>query len=632
MSMKYLKHILILSSLLASPAVAEEAADASAPRDPAIVVLATGSELPVARSGQPISVIDRAEIASLQGADITRVLERAPGVTFTRNGGVGGFTGLRVRGAEGEQLLVLVDGVRVVDVAAPGGGFDFGNLLSGNVGRIELLRGSNSVVWGSRAIGGVLAVTTREVDGVEAGAEYGAADTLYATAAAGLVRDSYSFGVDAGYHHSDGISAAAVGSEPDGLRQWELSGKARAQLAPALALFANARYADSRLDIDGFPPPTYAFADTAEYQKQREWSGRAGVDYSGETLRLTAAYALQDMRRSLADPDAGADPYFISKGRSQWAELRGRYRLTKRLAADFGAEQEWSRFVTGPFFGAAGKARQASGHVLLGWYGERVTVAAGARRDDHNRFGSEWTFGANASLAIGKDWRVRASYGEGFKAPTLYQLLSDYGNVLLRPERSRSYDIGAERGDRNAPLHFAVTAFHRDTSDQIDFASCFGRSDGICTNRPFGTYDNIARARAQGVEVEVGARLGPRLRAQAAYSYVRARNRSEGSTNRGNDLARRARHAVTLWADWRTPLRDLTLGGDIRMVGDSFDDPANARRIDGHALLTLRAAIPLGDGIELYGRIENLTDEAYETAAGYGTQGRSAYVGARARF
>lgn len=625
---KYLKYILLSSAVLSVPAFA---ADDEAPidgRDTTIVVTAYGTAIPIDRTAQSIAIIGTDEIESVGGPDFTRVLERAAGVTFSRNGGVGGFTGVRVRGAEGEQLLVLIDGVRVADVAAPGAGYDFGNLLSGNIGRAELLRGSNSVVWGSRAIGGVLSLTTRQVDGIEAAAEYGANDSIYATASAGIAGERFSASLNGGYHDTDGISSAAVGSERDGLRQWEVSGKARLEVATGLALVANARHTDGRLDIDGFAPPAYVFGDTADFQKTREWQGRAGAEYTSEALDLTANFSMQDIRRRSLDPAFGNVPTFASKGRDERAELFGRYRFTDALAVDFGADHERSRYTTG----TGGKARQSSGHALIGWYGEVITVAAGARYDDHNRFGSEWTFGANGSVKLGEGWRVRASYGEGFKAPTLYQLLSDYGNEALRPERSRSYDLGIEKGDRNGPLHIAVTGFRRDTRDQIDFASCFGVTGGLCATRPFGYYDNIARARAQGFEVELGAQVSERVRAQVAYSYVDAENRSPTSANRGNDLARRPRHAVTLWADWRTPLHDLTLGGDIRMVGDSYNDAGNFTRLDGYALVTLRARLPVNDTIELFGRVENLTDQTYQTVAGYGTMGRSAYVGARARF
>jgi len=634
---KYLNSLFISGALLSSPALAEEGGEYSPAagdvrRDTDITVVASGARERVDQTGQSVSVIGTQEIDQIGGPDITRVLERFPGVTLSRNGGLGGFTGIRVRGAEAEQLLVLVDGVRVADTASPGGGFDFGNLLPGNVGKMELLRGSNSVVWGSRAIGGVLAVTSREIDGVEASAEYGAMDSIYATGAAGVVTDRFTGGLAAGYHHSDGFSTAAIGTEPDGFRQWQVTGRARFEVVDGLALVANGRFADGRLDIDGFAPPTYMiFSDTAEYQDTREWSGRAGAEYTSDTLNLTAGYTIADVRRELFDPVIGPDSYFTTKGRDERLELRGRYRFGGAMVVDFGADNEWSRFDTGPF-GSSGKAELASGYALLGWYADNVTIAAGVRLNDHSDFGSEWTFGANGSFSLGNDWRVRASYGEGFKAPTLYQLLSDYGNGSLMPETSKSYDIGIEKGSRNAGLHFAITAFRRDSSNLIDFVSCFEVTTGICMDRPFGTYDNIGKARAQGVEVELGAQMTERFSGQVAYTYVEAENRTAGSPNEGNDLARRPRHAITVSADWITPLADLTVGGDIRMVGDSFDNASNSARLDGYALLTVRASLPVTERIEVYGRIENLGDAEYQIAAGYGTPGRSAYIGARARF
>ena len=629
-----MKYVFLLgcSFLVSVPALGQVIAgtDDRAARGRDITVVATGAEMQLSDTGQSISIIDAAEIAAIQGPDITRVLERLPGVTFTRNGGLGSFTGVRVRGADAEQLLVLVDGVRVGDVASPGGGYDLGNLLSGGIGKIELLRGSNSVVWGSQAIGGVLAVTSREMNGVEASAEYGARDSANASAMGGISGERYAIALNGGYTRTDGFSSAASGTEPDGFRQWRIGGRGRVGLAQGLSASLTGRYADGRLDIDGFPPPEYAFADTPEFQTTREASGRAGLGYAAGALHLDAGFAISDIRRAYFDPTYGTAPNFETRGRSQRADFSGHAQLSSHFTLDFGADSEWSRFST--TFDTEKKARLSSAHALLGWHGERLDLSAGLRIDDHSRFGSQWTFGANGSYHIAGDWRIRASYGEGFKAPTLFQLFSDFGNGALVPERSRSFDIGIERGERNGDLHFAVTAFRRDSRDLIDFVSCFGVTTGICMGRPFGSYDNIGLARAEGVEAEADARPTERLSLHAAYSYVKAVNRSAGSANQGNDLARRPRHALTLAADWRTPLRDLSLGADLRVVGHSFDEAGNFTSLTSYALVTLRASLPVIDGIELFGRVENLGDEQYQTAAGYGTAGRSAYVGARARF
>ncbi len=627
--MKYL-FLLGCSLMISAPAMAQDQPDEiivadSVVRENTITVIATGNRDALSETSQSISVIDAGEIGSIQGPDLTRGLERLPGITITRNGGIGNFTGVRVRGADAEQLLVLIDGVRVADVAAPGGGYDLGNLLSGGVAKIELLRGSNSVVWGSQAIGGVLAVTSRQVNGVELSTEYGSRNSFDGSASAGLAGDWGRFTINGGYSRTDGISTAAIGTEPDGFRQWRVGGRGRLELASGLNATLTARYTHAKLDIDGFPPPSYSFADTPEYQTSNEASGRAGLDYSGGNLSLSAGFALSDTRRSYFDPTYDTAPNYQTFGRSQRADMTGHLALPIDLALDFGVDSEGTRFSSS--FDASKTARLSSGHALLGFHRNGINLAAGVRLDNHSQFGSAWTFGANGSVAVNDNWRVRAAYGEGFKTPTLFQLLSDYGNAKLLPEHSRSFDVGVEMGDRNGSMHFAITAFRRDSRDLIDFISCFGVSTGICANRPNGTYDNFSKARAEGFEVELDAKPVDRLCLHAAYSYVKADNRASGK-----DLARRPRHALAVSADWRTPLHNLTLGGDVRLVGDSFDDAGNFTRLDGYALATLRASLPLGKGFELFGRIENLGDVRYQTAAGYGTAGRSAYAGVRAQF
>jgi vitamin B12 transporter len=617
------RKILIFLIALSSPALAQddEVVVDFPLREDVITVVATGSEQRLDWSGQPVAVVGRAEIETIQGPDLTRVLERLPGVTVSRNGGIGGFTAASLRGANAEQVLVLVDGVRAADVAAPAGGTDLGNLLAGEVERIDLLRGANSVVWGSDALAGVIAVTTRDVDGLAASAEYGANDSLTGDLAAGGRIGALSGTLDGGYSRTDGVSAAAAGTEPDGFRQWRIGGKARLAFG-RFALVANARTADGRLEIDGYPPPAFTFADTPEYQTTRQSSGSLGAEYAGDTLELRAGYALSDTRRAYFDPRQSDDPNYRTWGSSRRADFSGR--VGERVTLDFGADSEWTRFHTST--DAERRARLASVHALAGWHPEGANLAAGVRYDDHSRFGGAWTLGANGSVELGHGWRAVASYGEGFKAPTLFQLLSDYGNAALTPERSRSFDAGVELGDRNAPLHIAAHAFRRDTRDLIDFVSCFGTGAGICANRPFGTYDNVGRARARGFEIEGGARIGARLHAAAVYSFVDAVDRGSGRA-----LARRPRHALTASLDWTGP-RGLVLGGDVRLVGDSFDDAANLVPLDGYALVDVRASLPVSETFELYGRIENLTDADYVEVAGYNTRGRAAFVGARLRL
>lgn len=600
------------------PSIAYAEAMPAATDPGAIVVVATGIPIDIAETGQPVSVIGLDEIESVQGPDLTRVLQRLPGTTISRNGGPGSFTGVRVRGASSEQLLVLIDGVKVNDVAAPGGGFDFGNVLAGGIERIELLRGPNSVVWGSDAMGGVMNLSTRVADGIFASGEYGSHDTVYATLSGGVRTDALEAGISGSYMDSDGYSAASVGTEEDGFRQWQVTGRARYALAEGFALVANARYADGKVGQDGYPAPLYAFADTDDVQDTAEKSGRVGFEYLGNALTLRGGYA-----RSRTERVYSGESYvwyengvYATDGRVDRAELFGQYRLAGPIRLDFGADREWTRFEDE---GATRKARTTSGHAMLGFYTPVATLAAGARYDDHSLFGGEWTFGANGAVRFAADLRLRASYGEGFKAPSLYQLYSlYYGDLGLQPETSKGFDVGLEKGSRADRFFAAVSLFRRDSRNLIDFD---------LTNY---VYYNIGRARAQGAELELAARPSDRWRTGLVYSYTEAKDRTVGGIYEGNDLNRRPRHALTASVDWATPL-GVELGADARLVGDAFDDRGEFVRLDGYETVDLRASVPVGP-VELYGRVENLFDAGYETTSGYNTGGRGAYVGARVRM
>ncbi len=621
------KNLLILPAAFAfaAPALAED--DAT---NQEITVVATGSDLPVDQAGQPVTVISADDLEKLQGADITRVLVRVPGLTLSRNGGQGAFTGVRLRGSESEQVLVLVDGVRVEDVSAPSGGFDFGTLSTGGIERIDVLRGSNSVVWGSAAIGGVIAVQSRELNGVDAVAEAGSGNSYTADATGGIANDRYALSLNGGYGTSDGLSsAAAIGTERDGFRLWRVGGKGRFEVVPGLSLVAAARYADTKTDIDGFPPPTFfVFDDTPEFQITRQFSGRAGLRYEGGGLTINTGYSLAETKRDYYDPTFGTAPSFGYRAHSERADLTGRVQLPAKLALDFGGDSEWTRYSG--TFDAEQRARLSSVHGLLGWYGERLTVAAGLRYDDHSRFGSATTFGANGSLRLSSNLRLRASYGEGFKAPTLFQLLSDFGNAGLVPERARSYDAGIEWN--KGPVRAGLTYYRRDSRNLIGFVSCFGVTTGICTNRPSGTYDNIGKARAEGIEAEVELKPTEAFRVGLVYTYTKARNLTAGSANFGKDLARRPRSSLTASVDWTSPLHGLMLGADMHFQSQSFDDAGNFTRIESGTTAAVRASLPVTSQIEVFGRVENLFDSQVPTVAGYGVPGRAVYGGLRVRY
>jgi vitamin B12 transporter len=610
--------LLLSAAVIASPAYAQDIPDDDAPE---LVVTATRVAQPASEVGQAVTVIDRAEIERRQTTVVSDLLATTPGVTVTRNGTLGALTGVRIRGAESDQTLVVIDGVRVNDPSSTGGGFDFGNLLSSSVERIEILRGPNSVPWGSQAIGGVVnIITAAPTEGLQAraNAEYGYADSMFASAGVSGKTGPVSGSLTGGYLRTDGISSAADGTERDGYRQYGATGRLGIEFTPGIGLDLRGYFADSRVALDGFPAPTYELADDAEYAKTQEVYGYAGLhaNFADGRFNNRVAFTIADIDRDNYDPAFGADPSFIGRGRSERYEYQGDFRPLDQVRIVAGVERENSRFNDGFTYTDTG---------ITSVYGQLIvkpldilTLTGGVRNDDHEDFGNHTTFGANAALALRTGTTVRASYSEGFKAPTLYQLYSDYGTRSLDPETARNFDVGVEQALLDNRARVGITYFNRRTRNQIDF------------DLGTFTYQNIARAEADGVEVSLALRPVDALNLTANYSYIHTENRSVG-VNFGNDLARRPRQTASVSADYRFPF-GLSIGGTVTMVDDSFDDVGNTVRLDGYAVGSVRAEVPINDRIAIYGRVDNVTDASYQTVTGYGTYGRAAYGGVRLRL
>jgi vitamin B12 transporter len=586
-----------------------------------IIVTATGTDQFPEKTGQSITLINRSFIEAHQSTSVADLLANTPGITISRNGGPGQTTAVRIRGAEDSHTLVLIDGVRVNDPSSPAGSFDFGSLTVGNIERIEVLRGPNSVPWGSAAIGGVVNIVTGRDQGLRVQAEYGSRNATQIVAQGGTRLGAITASLGGGYFTDDGISAFKNGRENDAFRRWALNGRIGVDIADNLNLDLRGWYADSKVSFDGFPPPTFAFADTSQFSKTKQLGAYAGLKLETGPVKHTLAFTLGNTARDSFSPPA-TTPDFIARGLNQRIEYRGDAELSDAIRAVFGADREWTRFRddSGRYSTFA-----TSGHAqLIVTPIESLTLTGGIRVDNYKTYGTKTTFSANAAWRISDGTVLRAAYGEGFKAPTLFQLFSFYGNDSLKPETARSFEFGVEQSLIERSLTIGITAFQRDTTDQINFTETPPRAD-----RPFGYYFNVDRTRTQGIEAFITARPDDRLTLTANYSLIDSKDRKTGFA-----LLRRPVHSINASIDWTGP---VNLGADIRLTSDSIDEdfnmfPSKRVSLDGYALVTLRAAWPIREGIELYGRVENLFDETYETVLNYGTIGRGIYGGIRVAF
>ncbi len=617
--------------------------DLAEPAREIIVTAANRTETSLDKVGQSVSIVDLAEIERRQTQNVADILRTLPGVTIARNGSIGGNTSVFIRGAESDQTVALIDGVKLNDPSSPGGGFNFGNLMTGNIERIEVLRGSQSVLWGSQAIAGVVNMVTRKpTDELEVSArgEYGFRDTVNIVANASGSAGPLSASVGAGWFRSDGISNFAEsrgGRERDGYENIGANANFNLALTDTISVDARGWYSRGRFNIDGFPPPRFAFADVNEESATREIVGYTGVNaalFDGR-FRNRIGFALTDTDRRNTALDGVPSETFRGLGRNERLEYQGIVDIAKGWEATFGLEQEISSFSSSSFGAAAsvGRARIYSGYAqVVGTLAEGFTLTGGMRHDDHDRFGGATTFGASAVYNLQHTGTTfRASFAEGFKAPSLFQLLSSFGNTALDPERSQGWDAGITQELVEGRLTLSATYFERDSTNLILFISCPQPRTGICTNRPSGTFDNIGLATARGAEFAVTLKPVDALQVQVSHGYVDTRNITAGSVNFNRRLPRRPENSTSLLVDYRWSF-GLETGFTITSVSEAFDNASNTTRLPGYTLADLRAILPLGRNLEVTARIENLFDETYETAFRFGQMPRAAHVGIRARL
>lgn len=610
-----------------------------------VVVTATRSDSEPSRVAESLTVISAEQARDSQKLALSDLLTSVPGVTVTRTGGLGKQTSLRIRGAESEQTLVLIDGVKLNDPSSPGGGYDFADLMVDDIARIEILRGAQSALWGSQAIGGVVNVITPVPAGrlsAASSAEYGSFGTAEATARVQAGNERFAWRVGGNYLTTDGISAfdeRLGGREADGYRNVSANARALWYVNEAVTAEVRSYWWRGRSDIDGFPPPTFSLGDTREFSITRQWVNYAGVTVTalGGKFENRLGVSYTDVDRENRDPDSIVPTTFEGDGSVTRLEYQGTLQINDALSTVFGIERESSRFNTAsPSEFDPNPVPLHNDIKLDSSYGlvqfspvQALTLTAGLRYDDHETFGSNATAQAGAAWTVTPGTLLRASYGEGFKAPTLYQLFSEFGTPSLSPEESDDWDVGVEQRVGDSVVVSAIY-FDRDTKNMIDFVSCFGSSLPQCSLQPFGFYENVAQTTTDGIELSLTAQLTDQLHFDANYTHMNAENATPGSTI-GKDLRRRPRESAYAEVAYEWPIA-LTTTLAAQYVGSSFEDVANAVELDEYVLVDLRASYRASDSLELYGRLENLFDEQYETTRRYGTPGRGVYAGLRVEF
>ena len=581
-----------------------------------IVVEGTRLDQTATEIGSSVSVIT-AEDIEVQGVNfVLDAIATAPGVTINQNGTFGGSASVRIRGASSEQTLVLIDGVVVNDPTSPGGGYNFAQLDTESIERIEILKGPQSTLWGTDAIGGVVSIITKRPEpglGATGFVEYGSFDYTRGGASANGANEMGDFRIAATALGVNGISKAdsANGNlEDDAFDSLTLSGRGGLNLPGGARFDATVLWTDGSNEFDSFTGGAQGnVGDGDEIGNLEQVNGNVSLKvplFSGRLENLFLVGYTDIKRRNIRN---GAQS-FAADGDRFTLRYQGNATLSEQHSIAFGAEREKSD----------NRGDTTSINGFFGLYEfkpiEDLTFTGGIRVDDHQRFGSETTGRVAAAYNPTDEITLRASWGQGFKAPSIFQTTffccgATEPNSDLQPETSSAFDLGAEWRSADGATQVGITYFNQDTENQIDFSFAVGG------------YQNISVVDSQGIELFVSQQVFDWLNVAANYAYID----SEDGT--GAKLSRVPAHTadVTVSLDPEGPLSGAML---FRYNGP--EENTNGTTLDGWLRVDMTARYEVTENIEAYGRVENLFDTNYQQILGYGTPGVSGTMGLRLRY
>src|SRR6056297_1659686 len=557
-----------LCALCTAPSLAQDAFELDT-----ITVTANQTDTTLERSGSTVEVLPADEVRDAPTARLGDFLTFQPGISSSGNGPLGTTSTLRIRGLGGAYVPVLIDGIDVTDPASSGGGFDFGGLTNAGLGRIEVLKGSQSARFGQNAVAGVVNI-----------------ESLRPT--------------EDGVH---GFAASAAGTEDDGFDSTQANLYLRHQVTDIFAAGLSALYIDSRAEFDEFGGDGAAPFD--EFSEREVTGVRLFTELDTGPVSHELAYSTFETDR-VSFSNGTPSPF---KGERERIEYRGSYDTGGIWTLNFGGDYTEEEDLTQKIDITGLQAE------LLLAPTDALDLALSVRHDDHSEFSGELSARAALAWRIRDDLILRASASDGFRAPTLSQLNPFFGNPAFQPETSVSYDLGLEKrldGDD----FIRVTLFSTEIDNQIFF-------DGASTRcgSGFGCFET-ADFEGEGVELSGRVTINQFVTLNAAYTFTDAKQN-------GVDAARVPRHDVALGLEAQITPR---LDGQVTIqrlsgITPSTFAPAN-NLVGAHTLVHVNGTYQVTDSVDAFLRVENLFDEDYETAGGFNTSGRPAFVGLRASF
>lgn len=604
-------------------------------------------------TGKVLTVISRHTLENNTGRTLAQVLNEQAGVVISgAQNPLGGSQFVYVRGAATASTLVLVDGVPANDASGISAQFDINHFAIDQIERVEILKGSQSVLYGSDAVAGVINIITKKQHsnkpvGFTANAATGTYGTVKGTAAVSGQLKGFTYNVQYSKLTSNGFSAAedTTGKsnfDKDGFGQDLFGLNMSVNIAKGWKLRLFGQYDRYNADIDDA-----SFADDKNNRIENK-NLQAGIsslyEFSKGTVTVNlnlnnTERKLDDVRNVPDDPN-DYDPFNgLYKGKSIFAEAYTNLNLHQNISLLIGADLRSQKANIKTTFGDLGedslKATLVSGYasVLLKSLGG-FTAEAGGRFSQHSEFGSNVTYSFNPSYLINKEFKIFANLSSGFRAPTIYNLASEYGNKQLKPEKSTSFEAGVQYINKKSTVNVRLAYFNRLVKDLIVFNSLF--------TAPYGQYGNADKQKDNGLEVEATFRPAERWRITANYAFVNGNIETvSGATGKDTsfyNLYRRPKHIINTTVGFQAT-KKLYANLGFRVVGKAFDQYFNLttfstelKELPSYHNLDLHVSYMAHTSVKVFADIRNITNQQYAETFGYNSRRFNFMAGAAVNF
>ena len=614
---------------LSIPVHAQEGSDTVTMEE--VVVTASRVEEPLKYSPDSVTIITGEEIQKKGKQTVIDVLRDVPGISIAQYGSPGGGSSIYMRGTNNAHTLIMIDGVRVGDPMSTDGKMSIADLSTDNIERIEIVRGAQSVLYGSDAIGGVINIITKKGKGKPKfylSAEGGSFETFRERIGVSGSNDKINYAASISRLDAKCVSRAEEdlgNTERDYYHDTNISARVDGQISETVRMGFSVRHSESSMDLDGCDHVTWEFGDADEVQDTNITTVATNFDQDiFDWWQHIIKLGITETKREYTKDGAFDSLYNGTIKAASWQHnffigeidtITAGFDYQEESGDNQNANTAWypnipNKKVDTKSFFIQNKLTPFKG----------LSFTLGARHDDHQTFGGEDTYKSALAYFFEKTGtKIRGSYGTGFRAPSLYQLYSSYGDPNLKAEDSKGYDVGIDQELFGKKVLLSATYFHNEIDDLIGF------------NMSTWKYYNVDKVKTEGWETSIALNFLKWLSFNVHYTYTEAKNETEGAANEGKYLIYRPQHAGGASLNIK-PLEKLNVNLNAQYVGKRYREADNSEEMPDYTLFNLAASYDVMEWFKIFGRVENLTDQNYQSIYQYGESGIGFYGGVKLTF